>query len=99
MKRPGVKEKPGPGQVAWAKENGGSGGWKSPPKPRQRQGTLCSRHLFCISSPSRRDRISVLRDETLNGRHRLLGEIVTDLGYMNPDEVKQVLKDLRAGRG
>jgi hypothetical protein len=41
---------------------------------------------------------SQVREETLNGRHRLLGEIVTELGFMDADEVKQVLGDIKAGK-
>jgi hypothetical protein len=37
-----------------------------------------------------------VREEVLNGRHRLLGEILAELGYMDVDEVKQILEDLRA---
>jgi hypothetical protein len=55
--------------------------------------------LSSINSSSLRERISAFRGETLNGPHRLLGEIVTDPGYMNPDEVTQVLKELRPGKG
>ncbi|MEW6667140.1 MAG: hypothetical protein AB1512_18205 [Thermodesulfobacteriota bacterium] len=39
-----------------------------------------------------------VRDEVLNGRHRLLGEIVTELGLMDAEEVKQVLKDIKSGK-
>jgi hypothetical protein len=39
-----------------------------------------------------------VREETQNGRHRLLGEIVAELGFMDADEVKRVLADIKAGR-
>ena len=39
-----------------------------------------------------------VREETMNGRHRLLGEIVAELGFMDADEVKKVLRDIKAGK-
>lgn len=39
-----------------------------------------------------------VREEVMNGRHRLLGEIVAELGFMDDDEVKKVLRDIKAGK-